>query len=187
MPRKTSIAQMRFKNTVLRLDDAVTTLEVVSDNLGTSFLKPISNTARSLLRTVQTHMFSKVHNSPRYFMAGTPRIAILGAGGMGKTCLARAILHHQDIIARYSQNRVYVACDAALNCVQLASLIGSHVGLKPGKDLTQAVIYYFTKGPSSLLILDNLGAQRDMQRLETVFVSTYRYTASGVDYHNAWS
>ncbi|KAJ7436697.1 hypothetical protein FB451DRAFT_1453744 [Mycena latifolia] len=54
MPRKTSIAQMRFKNTVLRLDDAVTTLEVVSDNLGTSFLKPISNTARSLMRTVQT-------------------------------------------------------------------------------------------------------------------------------------
>ncbi|KAJ7840879.1 hypothetical protein B0H13DRAFT_1910516 [Mycena leptocephala] len=40
--------------------------------------------------------------------------------------------------------------------VELAALIGAHVGLKPGKDLTQLVIQYFSSGPGSLLILDNL-------------------------------
>ncbi|KAJ7906243.1 hypothetical protein B0H13DRAFT_2506841 [Mycena leptocephala] len=40
--------------------------------------------------------------------------------------------------------------------VELAALIGAHLGLKPGKDLTQAVCQYFTNGPPSLLVLDNL-------------------------------
>jgi Cdc6-like AAA superfamily ATPase len=34
-----------------------------------------------------------------------PKIAILGAGGMGKTTLARAVLHQAEIMSRYKQNR----------------------------------------------------------------------------------
>ncbi|KAJ7907815.1 hypothetical protein B0H13DRAFT_1879265 [Mycena leptocephala] len=40
--------------------------------------------------------------------------------------------------------------------VELAALIGAHVGLKPGNDLTQQVIQYFSNSSDSLLILDNL-------------------------------
>ncbi|KAJ7833784.1 hypothetical protein B0H14DRAFT_2514793 [Mycena olivaceomarginata] len=75
------------------------------------------------------------------FNTGVPRIAILGAGGMGKTSLARAVLHHPDITARYVQNRFFVAC---------------HLGLKPAQNLTQAVLQYFTNNPPCLLILDEL-------------------------------
>jgi Cdc6-like AAA superfamily ATPase len=32
----------------------------------------------------------------------TPRIAILGAGGMGKTSLARAVLHQTQITVKYA-------------------------------------------------------------------------------------
>ncbi|KAJ7894402.1 hypothetical protein B0H14DRAFT_2559185 [Mycena olivaceomarginata] len=85
-----------------------------------------------------------------------PRIAILGAGGMGKTSLARAVLHHPDIMARYIQNRFFIACNSATTGIELANLIGSHLGLKPGKNLTQAVLQYFTNNPPSLLILDEL-------------------------------
>ncbi|KAJ7482583.1 hypothetical protein FB451DRAFT_1442029 [Mycena latifolia] len=85
-----------------------------------------------------------------------PRVAILGGGGMGKTSLARAILHHPQISARYDQHRFFVACDTASSSVHLAALIGAHVGLKPGQDLTKPVVWYFSNGPPSLLILDNL-------------------------------
>ncbi|KAJ7931063.1 P-loop containing nucleoside triphosphate hydrolase protein [Mycena leptocephala] len=85
----------------------------------------------------------------------TSRIAILGGGGMGKTSLARAVLHHSNIVAGY-QRRVCVATDSAMDRLELAALIGAWVGLKPGKDLTRPIVQYFSSGPSCLLILDNL-------------------------------
>jgi predicted ATPase len=90
------------------------------------------------------------------FGQGTPRLAILGAGGMGKTSLARAIVHHAEITAKYTQHRYFVACDAAANRIELAACVGAHLGLKPSNDLTLAVVHYFTSEPLCLLILDNL-------------------------------
>ncbi|KAF8177087.1 hypothetical protein K438DRAFT_1939153 [Mycena galopus ATCC 62051] len=40
--------------------------------------------------------------------------------------------------------------------VELAALIGAHLGLKPSKDLTQAVVKFLVAASPSLLILDNL-------------------------------
>ncbi|KAJ7924020.1 hypothetical protein B0H13DRAFT_2398497 [Mycena leptocephala] len=90
------------------------------------------------------------------FSQGTPRIAILGAGGMGKSSLARAVIHHTKITEKYNQHRFFVACDPVATQVELAALIGAHVGLKPGKDLTRPVIQYFSSSSDCLLILDNL-------------------------------
>ncbi|KAJ7315600.1 hypothetical protein DFH08DRAFT_1039809 [Mycena albidolilacea] len=90
------------------------------------------------------------------FSQGTARIAILGAGGMGKTSLARIVIHHTEIVVRYGQYRHFVACDSAKNKVELAALVGAHLGLKPGQDLTWAVVNHFSNNPPSLLILDNL-------------------------------
>ncbi|KAJ7482645.1 hypothetical protein FB451DRAFT_1442157 [Mycena latifolia] len=84
------------------------------------------------------------------------RVAILGGGGMGKTSLARAILHYPQVFAKYEEHRFFVACDAASSSIELAALIGTHLGLKPGQDLMEPVIWYFTHSPPSLLILDNL-------------------------------
>jgi Cdc6-like AAA superfamily ATPase len=84
-----------------------------------------------------------------------PRLAILGAGGMGKTSLARVVVHHAEITARYQHHRFFVACDTVTTKVELAALIGAHLGFKPGKDLTHLVIQHFSSSPPSLLILDN--------------------------------
>ncbi|KAJ6480903.1 P-loop containing nucleoside triphosphate hydrolase protein, partial [Mycena sanguinolenta] len=84
-----------------------------------------------------------------------PRIAILGGGGMGKTSLARAVLHHPDTPPKFEQI-FFVSAEPATSSIELAALIGLHIGLNPGKDLTKAVVQYFSERPPCLLILDNL-------------------------------
>ncbi|KAJ7156228.1 P-loop containing nucleoside triphosphate hydrolase protein, partial [Mycena filopes] len=91
----------------------------------------------------------------QHFTHGTPRIVVLGAGGMGKTTLARALLHHDNISRKFEQHRFFVGCDTTTSKVELAALIGAHLGLNPGKDLSQAVLRDFSRDPPSLLILDN--------------------------------
>jgi hypothetical protein len=83
------------------------------------------------------------------------RIAILGGGGMGKTSLAKVVLHHPDTVANFGQ-RFFVSAEAATSSVELAALIALHVGLNPGKDLTKPVVQFFARKSPSLLILDNL-------------------------------
>ncbi|KAJ7027506.1 P-loop containing nucleoside triphosphate hydrolase protein, partial [Mycena alexandri] len=92
----------------------------------------------------------------KLFRQESPRIAILGAGGMGKTSLARIVLHQEEITSKYLGNRFFIACDSTSSKVELAGLIGAHLGIKPGKDLTQVVLRHFSDGPPTLLILDNL-------------------------------
>ncbi|KAJ6468852.1 P-loop containing nucleoside triphosphate hydrolase protein, partial [Mycena sanguinolenta] len=84
-----------------------------------------------------------------------PRIAILGGGGMGKTSLARAALHHLDTPTRFEQ-RFFISAEPANSSTELAALIGLHIGLNSGEDLTKTVVRYFSRQPSCLLILDNL-------------------------------
>lgn len=94
------------------------------------------------------------------FRKGIPRIAILGAAGMGKTSLANAVIHHVEISTRYAQYRYLVTCDATGITTQadLAGRIGHHLGMKAGKDLTRFVTEHFSNNPPSLLVLDNFEA-----------------------------
>ncbi|KAJ7431611.1 P-loop containing nucleoside triphosphate hydrolase protein, partial [Mycena latifolia] len=85
----------------------------------------------------------------------SPRIAILGAGGMGKTSLAKATIHHPDIASKYEQC-FFVLADSVTTSIGLLVLIAEHIGLKPAKNVTTQVLHYFATHGPSLLILDNL-------------------------------
>ncbi|KAJ7759823.1 P-loop containing nucleoside triphosphate hydrolase protein [Mycena olivaceomarginata] len=139
------------------LSDTSTSSDGSSVYLGTNDLKNSSNS------------FSMLPSKPKIFygreseldhimkmLARQPaRIAILGGGGMGKTSLARAVLHHPETSTKF-ESRFFVSAESVTTSIELAALIGLHIGLDPGKDLTKAVVQYFSRAPSLLLILDNL-------------------------------
>jgi Cdc6-like AAA superfamily ATPase len=85
----------------------------------------------------------------------TAHIAILGAGGMGKTSLAIVALHTPQVEAKYPQ-KYFVPCHSSPTCTELAATIASHIGLKKGSNLTKKIAHYFAHAPPSLLVLDNL-------------------------------
>jgi hypothetical protein len=98
---------------------------------------------------------SEMENIVKMLGQESPRIAILGGGGMGKTSLARAVMHDPQTLAKFD-HMFFVSAEAATTSVELAALIGLHVGLDPGKDLTKHVVCYFSRKPGSLVVLDNL-------------------------------
>ncbi|KAJ7349822.1 hypothetical protein DFH08DRAFT_696579 [Mycena albidolilacea] len=97
----------------------------------------------------------EVENLMKMLMVQLPRIAILGGGGIGKTSLTRAVLHHPDTCAKF-EHRFFVSAESAMTSVELATLVGLHLGLDPGQNLTKPIVQHFSRKPSSLLILDNM-------------------------------
>ncbi|KAJ7262875.1 P-loop containing nucleoside triphosphate hydrolase protein [Mycena rebaudengoi] len=87
-------------------------------------------------------------------LQNSARVAILGTGGMGKTSLATTALHHLQVEAKYS-HRYFVPCHSSPTCTELAGTIANHIGLEKGSNLAK-ITHYFTHGPPSLLVLDNL-------------------------------
>ncbi|KAJ6483293.1 hypothetical protein C8R45DRAFT_1149202 [Mycena sanguinolenta] len=90
------------------------------------------------------------------FTDSAPRIAILGPGGIGKTSVAKVLLHHSNIINKYNEFRFFVPCDSAVTGKDLVQLVGDHLSLKAGQKLEQAVLNHLSSTPPCLLILDNL-------------------------------
>ena len=81
------------------------------------------------------------------------RVAILGAGGMGKTSLAIAALHDPDIAKKFN-SRYFVPCQSNATHSDLVLSIAPHLGVTDG-NLLPKVIWHLMHGPPVLMILDN--------------------------------
>ncbi|KAJ6596225.1 P-loop containing nucleoside triphosphate hydrolase protein, partial [Mycena vulgaris] len=83
------------------------------------------------------------------------RVAILGGGGIGKTTLAAAVLHHPDIVSQY-WHRHFISCESATTSVLLISTVALHLGLEPSRQPINMVVQHLSQCGSVLLVLDNL-------------------------------
>ncbi|KAJ7266710.1 hypothetical protein C8J57DRAFT_1617923 [Mycena rebaudengoi] len=98
---------------------------------------------------------SELQDVVNILMQDSAHIAILGAGGMGKTSLATVALHNPQVEAKYS-HRYFIPCHSSPTCTELAATISDHIGLEKGSNMAKKVAYYFAHAPPSLLVLDNL-------------------------------
>jgi tetratricopeptide (TPR) repeat protein len=82
------------------------------------------------------------------------RVAILGPGGMGKTTLAMAALHHPAIWEKYNLKH-FISCESASTCGDLVASIGLHLGLEPSRQLSKAIVRHLGQCGPCLVVLDN--------------------------------
>ncbi|KAJ7278245.1 P-loop containing nucleoside triphosphate hydrolase protein [Mycena rebaudengoi] len=98
---------------------------------------------------------SELQDVVNILIQDSAHIAILGAGGMGKTSLATAALHNPQVEAKYS-HRYFIPCHSSPTCTELAATIANHIGLEKGSNMAKKIAHYFVHAPPSLLVLDNL-------------------------------
>ncbi|KAJ7824507.1 hypothetical protein B0H14DRAFT_2597169 [Mycena olivaceomarginata] len=96
------------------------------------------------LKTMETRQNIQIHSK-----------GATGPGGMGKTTLAVAALHHPEIVLKYVQ-RHFISCESASENSRLVKIIATHLGLEPSKHLSTAIIAHFRNCGTTLLVLDNL-------------------------------
>jgi predicted ATPase len=95
------------------------------------------------------------------------RSIIHGAGGIGKTSVAIAVLHHPEIKALYAEHIYFTSCEAAVSESLLLKAIASSFNLKHAKNIMNSVLLFIREASSPVfLILDNF---------ETCWFSDHRY------------
>ncbi|KAF9065648.1 hypothetical protein BDP27DRAFT_1424625 [Rhodocollybia butyracea] len=99
------------------------------------------------------------------------RICLLGSGGMGKTSIARTVLHHPSVIEYFgTENRVWVPCIKATSVSLLKDTLYDSLGVSLNTgDPLRDIIYDLNSSKSPIiLLLDNFETPWNLHSQEEV-------------------
>ena len=82
--------------------------------------------------------------------------AVLGPGGVGKTCVGTAVLHHPHVTSKFGRFRWFVSCEALLDADSLKAALASLFGVEERTMVLQLKKISERIDLDMLLVLDNL-------------------------------
>jgi len=89
--------------------------------------------------------------------SGTAHIAIIGAGGIGKTTVALEALHHPRVADLSGTHRIFQSCEALVDADSLVGKLAEQCGVPPSTEgLQAAVVTQLAKQPRTIIVVDNL-------------------------------
>ncbi|KAJ7150801.1 P-loop containing nucleoside triphosphate hydrolase protein [Mycena filopes] len=85
------------------------------------------------------------------------RVAILGPGGIGKSSLALAALHHPDVVSHFSSQRYFISLESSTSASDMLSAIAAFLGIEETPKLSRAIVRYLSDlTQPCVMVLDNL-------------------------------
>ncbi|KAJ6601729.1 hypothetical protein DFH09DRAFT_900077, partial [Mycena vulgaris] len=83
------------------------------------------------------------------------RVAILGAGGIGKTSLSIALLWDPRIIGAFP-DRYFVSCESIHTAQDMLVALVLHLDIPPSNHLMKSILRFFSDRGPTMIVLDNL-------------------------------
>jgi tetratricopeptide (TPR) repeat protein len=97
------------------------------------------------------------------------RVPIMGAGGMGKTSVALAVLNHQDIIEIFGSRRHWIPCDQTSTLPNFLEHLAQSLSLEgPSKDRLKDIILHLQAHPAPFIFaIDNFETLWDLPEIKS--------------------